>query len=74
MTPDLMMVAGIVLALLALPSMISAWSEARPPRVGGILLVTGIALIATAVMKSSTPYHVQDLPKLFLNVIAGLIR
>lgn len=74
MNNDLMLVSGIVLALLSLPSMLNAWAEARPPRVGGIILVTGAVLIASAVMNASTPYRVEELPDVFLRVIARILR
>ena len=45
---DLLLTIGIVVLVLSLPSLLSAWAESRAPRTGAILLIAGIGLIFAA--------------------------
>ena len=45
MDPDLAMVIGMILAVFSVPSIISAFSEGRAPRVAAFTIIAGGALM-----------------------------
>lgn len=71
---DLSLVLGIVLAVLALPSLLGAWVEERVPRVGAVMVLTGTVLIAIAANRHPGGYALDDVPAAFTRVLAGLTR
>ncbi len=72
MDTDLFLTIGVVLTALSLPSLLQAWTEGRPPRVGGIMIIAGIALIVTAVVRHPQGYAFDDIPHVMLAVAARL--
>ncbi len=70
MDTDIILVTGILLGALALPSMLSAYSEARPPRTGAIMVLISGVLIMVALTQKPTGYRFNDIPKVFVEVIA----
>jgi len=60
--PDLLLVIGIVLGLLSIPSLLSAFSESRTPRTGAILVLAAGVLIAVALSRNSAGYSFADIP------------
>ena len=48
MDTDLFLVIGIVLCALAIPSLLSAYTEGRAPRAGAVLVLIGGVLIVVA--------------------------
>ncbi|WP_436398227.1 hypothetical protein [Roseobacter sp. S98] len=69
MDPDLALVIGIVLTVLSFPTLVSALSERRPPRVGAIALVAGLGLIGYAMATVQGGYTVTGIPKVFMRVV-----
>ncbi|WP_300032432.1 hypothetical protein [uncultured Roseobacter sp.] len=69
MDPDLAFVAGLVLTVFAVPSLVSALSERRPPRVGAIALLAGVSLAGYAIASVEGGYTVQSIPKVFSRVL-----
>ncbi|WP_114965762.1 hypothetical protein [Alkalilacustris brevis] len=74
MQTDFFLVAGILLALLGFPSLLSAFSESRAPRLAMILFMAGGILIVLAVTGRPGGYAMADIPEAFLRVIATLRR
>jgi formate-dependent nitrite reductase membrane component NrfD len=66
---DLILVIGIVLGALAIPSLLSAFSESRAPRAGAILVLLSGVLIAVALSRQTTGYSFSEIPDVFLRVI-----
>lgn len=69
MDTDLFLVIGVAVAILALPALIAAYSDSRPPRAAAILVMIGGGLIVFAVAKSSGGYAITDLPHALTRVI-----
>jgi len=69
MDTDLILVIGIVVLVLSVPSLLSAYAEARAPRAGAVLVLIGGVLVATALTQHSAGYTFSELPSVFLRVI-----
>ena len=50
MDTDLFLTIGVILAVLTLPSLLSAWTDGRAPRMGAIMLMVAAALIIAVVI------------------------
>ena len=74
MTPDLALVIGVISAGLAFMSLVSAYSESRPPRMAALLGIVSGALILFAVSKNPVGYTLDDVPDAFLRVFGRLIN
>ncbi len=69
MDPDLSLIIGLGLCGLSVPALLSAISDTRAPRGGGVSLLIGSALIAYAMMQSPTGYQLEDLPNVLKSVM-----
>ena len=69
MDTDLFLVVGIVLVGLPLPSLLTAFTESRPPRAAAVMILIGGVLIAVALTQSGQGYSFAEIPDLFLRVI-----
>ncbi|MFZ1467687.1 MAG: hypothetical protein WAT09_01785 [Paracoccaceae bacterium] len=74
MDADLFVTVGVVLAVLTLPSLLSAWTESRVPRFGAIMLLASAVLIVTAISQKPGGYNFGDLPKVMLHVIGRYVN
>ena len=74
MDADLLLVIGVTLGALSIPSFLNGYVESRLPRFAVLLLVAGIVLITLAVMTRPGGYAVQDVPEAFIRVIARIIN
>ena len=74
MDTDLLLIIGLVVAILAVPSIISAFSESRPPRAAAILFLIGGTLIVVALTQSATRYSFAGLPEVLSRVIARYLN
>ncbi len=72
MDTDLYLTLGIILGLLTLPSLMNAWTEGRPPRVGAIFLMVSIILIAVALTQRPSGYSLGEIPNAMLKVFSRL--
>jgi hypothetical protein len=70
---DLSLVVGIMLVIITIPSLLSAWTEGRPPRVGALLSLAGLALVALALMDHPGRYTFDNLPSVFGRVFARYV-
>jgi len=73
MNSDLILVTGIVLAALSVPSMLSAISDSRPPRVATFVAVVAGCLIVWAVQSRPGGYTLDDIPRAFVRVAAEFV-
>lgn len=71
---DLVLVIGIIVAGLSFPSLLNAFSTGRPPRVATMLIAVGGGMIAFAATQSPAGYTIDGVPKVFVRVIADIIR
>ena len=74
MDTDLVLTLGIVLAVLTIPSLLAAFVEGRPPRVGALVLMAAMAMILTAVMYRPTGYRFDEVPTVMLNVVMRTVN
>ena len=74
MDTDLFLVIGIVLCALSIPSMLSAFTESRVPRVGSILVLIGGVLVVLALTQRSVGYSFAEIPDVFYRVIGRYLN
>lgn len=74
MSNDIYLVVGIIVAVLALPSVVSSLSDRRAPRAAAILILIGGGLIALAVTQQPGGYTLEEIPHVFARVIADIIN
>lgn len=70
MDPDLVLVIGIVLAVLALPAVLSALAERRRPGAGVLTAVAAGCLIVWAAQSKRGGYAFGEIPEVFVRVVA----
>tara|TARA_R110002096_G_scaffold47539_17_gene126758 strand:+ start:7771 stop:7995 length:225 start_codon:yes stop_codon:yes gene_type:complete len=69
MDTDLVLVVGIIIGVLAIPSMLSTISDSRPPRAAAVLVLIAGVLIVVAVQKRPNGYSINEIPQAFITVI-----
>jgi len=74
MDNDLFLVFGLIIAGLAVPSIIGALVDSRVPRIAAIMVMIGTGMIAVAIMGKPSGYKFSDVPKAFTRVIGKLIN
>lgn len=74
MSHDQILVIGIIICALSIPSLLAAYSESRPPRAGAIMLLIGGVLLVIALTQKPTGYKFEQIPHIFVQVFADLIR
>lgn len=70
MDPDTALVAGLVLAALAIPTIVSAWSDRRAPRASALTLLVGLGLVVVALRGAPDGYALAQIPDAFVRVAA----
>lgn len=65
-----MFVVGAILLILSIPSILSALSDGRPPRTAAIGLLVGGVLIILALQQMPRGLTIDQIPHVFLRVIA----
>ena len=73
MDSDLALILGIGLVALSLLSLLSAFSERRPPRIPGLVLLIGAGLATYAVASKPGGYRIEQLPEVFFSVLGRFI-
>jgi formate-dependent nitrite reductase membrane component NrfD len=73
MDTDLVLTLGILLFVLTIPSLLSAWVEGRAPRVGAIMLIASIGMIVAAQLYRPGGYVFDEVPGIILAVVARAI-
>jgi len=74
MDPDFFLVLGVMFGGLALPALLNAYSEGRPPRMAATLILLCGGLIALAVSTNPLGYTLQDVPQAFMRVFGKLLN
>lgn len=72
MDADTLFVLGVLGILLAVPAVISAFTEGRAPRVAAVLFIAGGSCLAIAFAKKPGGYSFAEVPSVFTSVISGL--
>jgi uncharacterized membrane protein YccC len=67
---DLSLIIGIVIAALAVPSVLSALSDKRAPRASAITILIAGGLIVFAIQGKPGGYRLDQLPDVFFGVVA----
>ena len=70
MDTDLFLVIGIVLGILCIPSMLSAYTEGRAPRTASSMVLIAGGLITLAITEKTPPYSFAQIPDVFLRVFS----
>lgn len=70
MDTDLALVIGIIIAAFSVPSVLSALSDKRAPRASAITILIAGGLIVFAVQGKPGGYAPEQIPDVFVNVIA----
>jgi hypothetical protein len=70
MDPDLALVFGIVLAVLSVPSIMSAITDGRAPRASALTILIGGGLILYAIQNHPGGFAMADIPDVFVRVAA----
>jgi hypothetical protein len=74
MDPDLYFVLGIIIGAFAIPAILSAFSEGRPPRAAAILIMIGGGLVALAMYSNPLGYTIEGVPDVFVRVVGKYIN
>ena len=74
MDPDLALVIGLLLASLSIPSIVSAFSDSRAPRMSAIVFVVAGALVLYALRTHPQGYGWSDIPEAFIRVAARFLN
>lgn len=74
MDTDLMFVSGVVLLGLAIPSVLSAYADSRPPRAAVIILMIGGVLVIGALGQKPGGIALADIPDMFFRVIGRILH
>ncbi len=73
MDSDLALVIGIVIACLAIPSVLSALSDRRAPRASAVTILIAGGLIVFAITSKPGGYQLGQLPDVIMNVVARFL-
>lgn len=70
---DLLLVLGIALAGLSVPSIMSAFIDGRAPRASALTVLIAGGMVLYAIHSQPSGYTLQDIPDVFVRVIARYI-
>lgn len=71
---DLILVIGILMCALAIPSLLAAFSESRAPRMGAIMVLIGGVLVTLALTQKPSGYTFGEIPDVFVRVIGRALN
>ena len=74
MDSDLLLVIGIIVSAFAIPAVISAFSDGRPPRAAAIAVLVGGGLVLMAFLVKPGGYSANQIPEVFVRVVARMIN
>lgn len=74
MGPDAILTIGLVLAVLAVPSFLSALADGRSTRASSLSILLAGAAVVYALSTKPGGYTGQDIPSVVISQIAALIR
>ena len=70
MDTDLVLTVGIVLLVLSIPSLLSAWAESRVPRLGAVMVIVACGMILTALQTAPGGYTFESVPGVMISVVS----
>lgn len=73
MNPDLVLVIGIVLGVLSVPAVLSAFSDGRTPRAATLTVIASGVLIIWAIQSKPGGYTLREIPEAFVRVAAQFL-
>ena len=73
MDADYFLVFGLIVAALAIPSIIGAFSADRSFRTAIVLLSVGSAMVAWAALQKPGGYSGDEIPRVFVRVFTDLL-
>ena len=73
MDPDLALIIGLILGVFSIPSIMSAFSEGRAPRVAAFTVIAAGCLVVWAVSQKPGGYAIMEIPDVFARVVARFI-
>lgn len=73
MSPDSALVLGCLLAAFSIPSIVSAWSDKRPPRSSALTLLAALGLVLYALRSAEGGYTFAQIPDAFVRVAANWV-
>ena len=74
MDPDLFFVIGLAVGVLAIPALISAFSESRAPRAAAIMVMISAGLLLVAILQKPGGYKMGEIPQVVAGVVAGFVN
>jgi len=74
MQHEILLVAGLGIAILAIPSVISAWTDGRSPRIAAIACLLALVLVVVALRSWPGRFELDDLPRAVFSVVGLVIR
>lgn len=73
MNADLILVIGLVLGVLSVPSALSAFSDGRTPRTAALVVIASGILIIWAIQSKPGGYTLREIPEAFVRVVAQFL-
>ncbi len=71
---DILIVIGVILCGLALPSLFGALADKRSPRASLFVMIVGASMIFFTHSQRPGVYDLREVPHAFVRVLAGIIR
>lgn len=73
MSHDLALVLGLVIGGFSIPAIVSAFSDARTPRVASVVIMIAGGLVAWALTTKPGGYTLDEIPEVFVKVTRDII-
>lgn len=74
MNTDIALVTGLVLLVLSIPAIFSAFSEGRAPRVAAVVMVIGGGLLVWAFSQKPGGFTFEEIPNAIVRVVAMVLN
>ena len=71
---DLYLVLGVIVSAFAVPAVVSAFSDGRPPRAAAIAVLVGGGLILLAFLSKPGGYTPEQIPEAFARMVARFLN
>ncbi|MFC3613736.1 hypothetical protein ACFORG_08175 [Lutimaribacter marinistellae] len=74
MDSDLALILGLVIGFLAIPAIVSAYSDGRRPIAAILVLLIAAGLVAFAASSRPGGYRLAEIPDVFYTVVARFLN
>ncbi|ETW11660.1 hypothetical protein ATO8_15473 [Roseivivax marinus] len=74
MPPDLALTIGLILAVFAIPSIVSAMSDGRAPRISALVVTISGGLLIYALRARPGGYVPAEIPDVMVRTISALLN